>query len=237
MTQYFYLPGATVYIDEFEPNTTAGIWYGKTLAELQQAYPDGQVGTYAQFVSAMAHALRSQPKVISAGEYHTARETLPIEDTHREGASESFKVKLRDVGGITAIYAKIGQCCWHFKDFADITHSDIAAKINAHQQRTEMMVQMVAKSGAVREFTVRMDGRDVVYSAPGWEPELVAKLTIVPQVNGIMGQSEDVDGVLWQAICRRDQAGFWKLLCDGSPVFAATILFGFETLEEMQTVG
>ncbi|QIQ22142.1 hypothetical protein [Zophobihabitans entericus] len=138
MTQVFYVPGSTGFIDMVRHSETDdephGLYSGQPLSVKKQQYPNLIVDTEENVMNAIRAAARTSPKEISEEDYWNALECLPPVGFCGDRQSSSFKFLEGYTLDITYIYVKVlhenKYRYFEFLDVETLTHQEIMAIIH-----------------------------------------------------------------------------------------------------------
>lgn len=116
-------------IDTFRPDGKT--WFmNQTVEEVRKRYPDVEKMTLDEAVQRCEQAcIDLVARAITYEDFNEALECLPPNGWVRQGNSESFKCCEHYSGRVTAIYARIGEKYYTFRDICSLKHDDIIAKV------------------------------------------------------------------------------------------------------------
>jgi hypothetical protein len=120
-----------VILDLIHPETQAGIYGKKTLAEQTAKHGPVTIMTLAEYDVIHENDWRIAPDPIPMHHYTHALEVLPPENWVQEGGNSSFKIMEYWSGQMTSIYAKVDGAYYHLVDKASLTHGEIIAMCRA----------------------------------------------------------------------------------------------------------
>lgn len=106
-----------------------GKYSGKTLKEYREDHPLMMIIDFDQAYKWIEDYNKSEPEEISEDDFEYMLEVLPPVGWIRRVDCESFKMSERYQDDVTAIYARIGQRFFTFKDVIYMKHDHIIEKI------------------------------------------------------------------------------------------------------------
>ena len=113
--------------------------YGRppqNISVVQAHYPGARLGTFDEFNVEHDKSWRQPPTQVTEEDYWDALEVLPPVGyvIQRASRTESFKMRERQSGEMTAIYARNGDTYWHMMDNINTPHEKIMEAVIAAQE-------------------------------------------------------------------------------------------------------
>lgn len=128
----YYSPSKLTVIDLIMPNGLTQ-YAAETEEQIRLRYPDARRMTFDDAILSKENALIDAPMEITEDQFIEALEVLPPNQWRTVGNEESFKMSEHLSGGITRIYARIGERFFSFNDRFTLPHKQIIAKCQEAQ--------------------------------------------------------------------------------------------------------
>jgi hypothetical protein len=104
-------------------------WGQKTLAVLQENYPDMALMSVAALIDLQNEKLRTPVAEITQERYIDQLGVLPPMDWCRTMKGESFKSMERYSGDVTSIFVRAAGRFFEFRDVCTLTHAQVMARV------------------------------------------------------------------------------------------------------------
>lgn len=117
-------------------------WGQKTLAVLQENYPDMAVMSVAALIDLQNDKYRTPIAEITQERYIDQLEVLPPMDWCRSNNGESFKSMEMYAGDVTSIFVRAAGRFFEFRDVCTLSHAQVLARVE-----TDMLSGNTAFSG------------------------------------------------------------------------------------------
>jgi hypothetical protein len=104
-------------------------WGQKTLAVLQENYPDMAVMSVAALIDLQNDKYRTPVAEITQERYIDQLEVLPPMDWCRSNHGESFKSMEMYAGDVTSIFVRATGRFFEFRDVCTLTHAQVLARV------------------------------------------------------------------------------------------------------------